>query len=252
MAVPSHTLLHGCGRRVLEAVLVRSYAARVLRVIVAEDSLLVREGVVALLRGDADAGIDVVGEVGDLRGLLDGVTRLRPDVVVTDIRMPPTHRDEGIRAAALLRERAPSVGVVVLSQYADPQYAVALLEQGSAGRAFLLKDRLARAGQLVEAVTVVADGGSVVDPAVVEGLIAARSAQERSRLAALSVREREVLAEMARGRSNAGIAEVLFLSEATVEKHINALLAKLGLPPEPHVHRRVRAVLLFLEVYLRL
>jgi DNA-binding NarL/FixJ family response regulator len=168
-------------------------------------------------------------------------------VVITDIRMPPTGTDEGIRAAAWLREHRPSVGVVVLSQYTAPAYALALLEYGSAGRAYLLKERVAGMHELDSAVRTVAHGGSVIDPLVVDELVKARSARRSSNLAWLTARELEILAEMAQGKSNAAIACALDVSERAVEKHTNSIFAKLGLTEEKDVNRRVKAVLLYLS-----
>jgi DNA-binding NarL/FixJ family response regulator len=215
-----------------------------LRVVIAEDSLLVREGVTAVLRQPGD--IEVVAGCGDLPGLLAAVTEHEPDVVVTDVRMPPTSTDEGIRAATELRVSHPSIGVVVLSQYAETGYATALLAGGSASRAYLLKERVSDPGQLVAAVREVAGGGSVIDPAVVEVLVSANGRARHSPLAELTARERDVLAEIAQGRSNAGVAATLYLSERAVEKHINTLFAKLGLEAEPDTNRRVKAVLMHL------
>jgi len=169
-----------------------------------------------------------------------------PDVVLTDIRMPPTGTDEGVRAANELRRTAPGIGVVVLSQYVEPAYALALLEEGSDGRAYLLKERVSDVDQLRDAINEVARGGSVIDPKVVEALVEARSRAKESPLRFLTPREQEVLAEMARGRNNAGIGEALGLSERAVEKHINSIFAKLALSEEPDSHRRVKAVLLYL------
>jgi DNA-binding NarL/FixJ family response regulator len=214
-----------------------------LRAVIAEDSLLVREGVRAVLR---QGGIDVVAECDTLPGLLAAVDEHRPDVVVTDVRMPPTGTDEGVRAATELRHRQPGVGVVLLSQYAEPGYATALLDGGSAGRAYLLKERVSDPGQLVAAVGEVARGGSVIDPAVVEVLVSASGRARSSPLAELTPRERDVLAHIAQGRSNAGVAAALHLSERAVEKHINVLFAKLGLAAEPDTNRRVKAVLMHL------
>jgi DNA-binding NarL/FixJ family response regulator len=215
-----------------------------LRVVVAEDNMLVREGIVTLL--EHQDGIEVVAACGSYDELLDAVARTAPDVVVTDIRMPPTETDEGIRAALTLRERAPGTGVVVLSQFVEPQWALELLNAGSAARAYLLKDRVSDPAQLVQAIEEVARGGSVIDPAVVDSLVAARAAKPSSPLERLTPREREVLEQMAQGRNNAGIAAALFLSPHAVEKHINSLFSKLGLGEEVDVHRRVKAVLLFL------
>jgi DNA-binding NarL/FixJ family response regulator len=214
-----------------------------MRIVVADDNLLVRQGLVALLA--AQDGYEVVAECGDLSQLELAVARTTPDVVVTDIRMPPHRRDEGVRFAADLRERDDRTGVVVLSQYVEPGYALALFEHGSAGRAYLLKERLVTVDEVVRAVEAVAGGGSVVDPEVVDVLVRARSGAD-SPLDRLTARELEVLAAVAEGRSNAGIAHVLVISEGAVEKHINAILSKLGLAQEPELHRRVRAVLLFL------
>jgi DNA-binding NarL/FixJ family response regulator len=214
------------------------------RVLVAEDSLLVREGIATLLGTDDE--IDVTALVEDLPGLLAAVAADPPDVVLTDIRMPPTGTDEGIRAAAELRDTHPTVGVVVLSQYVEPAYVLALLDGGSEGRAYLLKERVSDADQLLRAIREVARGGSVVDPLVVESLVAARSRAKESPLDRLTPRETEVLGEIAQGKNNAAVAASLVLSERAVEKHINSLFAKLGLTEEPEVHRRVKAVLLYL------
>jgi DNA-binding NarL/FixJ family response regulator len=216
----------------------------VLRVLVAEDNLLVREGIVKLL--DACAETTVVGACSSYDELLAAVATSEPDVVLTDIRMPPTGTDEGIRAAAALRELQPDVGVVVLSQYAEPAYAIALFEHGSDRRGYLLKERVSDAGQIIHAIEEVARGGSVIDPVVVEALVQSRLKRSASPIEHLTPREREVLEEMAQGRNNAGIAAALFLSERAVEKHINALFSKLGLSEEPDTHRRVKAVLLYL------
>jgi DNA-binding NarL/FixJ family response regulator len=216
-----------------------------LRVVIAEDNLLVREGIEKLL--DLQEGIEVVSSCGTYDDLMEAVRRDRPDVVLTDIRMPPTGTDEGIRAATALQQEHPGTGVVVLSQYADPAYALALLEHGSEGRAYLLKERVSDATQIVQAIREVARGGSVIDPVVVEALVASRVARSSSALDRLTPRERDVLEQMAQGRNNAGIAQALFLSERAVEKHINSLFSKLGLSEEVDVHRRVKAVLLFLS-----
>jgi DNA-binding NarL/FixJ family response regulator len=215
-----------------------------IRVVVAEDSFLMREGIAKLLDGCED--VEVIAFREDLPGLLEAVEQSPPDVVLTDIRMPPTSTDEGIRAAATLRVQHPEVGVVVLSQYAEPAYVLALLEGGSEGRAYLLKERLSDAAQLIGAVREVARGGSVVDPKVVEVLVAARS-RGPSPLERLTPRESEVLAEIAQGKNNATVASALGLSERAVEKHINSMFWKLGLSEEHDVHRRVKAVLLYLS-----
>jgi DNA-binding NarL/FixJ family response regulator len=216
----------------------------VIRLVVAEDSLLVREGIVKLLSTHDDIEIDDL--CVDLPELLAAVERNEPDVVMTDIRMPPTGTDEGIRAATELREQHPKVGVVVLSQYVDPTYALKLFDGGSQGRAYLLKERLSEGNQLVSAIREVAAGGSVVDPKVVETLVDVRSRAASSPLEHLTPRELEVLSEIAQGKNNAAVAQTLVLSERAVEKHINSLFAKLGLTEETSVHRRVKAVLLYL------
>jgi DNA-binding NarL/FixJ family response regulator len=215
-----------------------------IRVVLADDSYIVREGVRELLRG-AD-NIDVVAACSDLDSLVAAVASNRPDVVLTDIRMPPTNTDEGIRMAEGLRQSGSSVGVVVLSQYSDPEYALALLEGGAAGRAYLLKERVTDLDQVANAIREVARGGSVIDPKVVETLIASRARQARSPLAELTPRETEVLASVAQGRNNAAIASHLHLTERAVEKHINSIFSKLGLSEEEAVHRRVRAALIYL------
>src|SRR4051812_42802940 len=216
-----------------------------LRVVVAEDNLLVREGIVTLL--DHQSDLTVCGSCGTYDELLATVEDQQPDVVLTDIRMPPTGTDEGIRAALALRDSHPETGVVVLSQYVDPAYALALLESGSEARAYLLKERVSDGAQIVHAIEEVARGGSVIDPMVVEALVTQRTASASSELERLTPRERDVLEQMAQGRNNAGIAQALFLSERAIEKHINSLFSKLGLSGEPDVHRRVKAVLLFLH-----
>jgi DNA-binding NarL/FixJ family response regulator len=215
-----------------------------LRLVIADDHLLVREGVRRLLEADPD--LEVVAECGDLDSLFAAVEAERPDVVVTDIRMPPGNSDEGIRAADRLRTTNPDVGVVVLSQYATPTYALALLEGGSAGRSYLLKERVHEPDQLVSAIRAVAEGGSVIDPKVVETLVADDARGERSPLKSLTARERDVLREMATGKSNAAIGESLFLAERSVEKVIHSIFSKLGLTWESSVNKRVKAVILFL------
>jgi DNA-binding NarL/FixJ family response regulator len=216
----------------------------VLRVVLAEDNALLREGLVRLLQ--TEDGIEVVDACGDLPSLLAAVEAHRPDVVVTDIRMPPTGTDEGIRAAAQWRAEGSTVGVVVLSQYVEPSYTLALLDEGSQGRAYLLKDRVADIAQLVAAIEQVASGGSVIDPKVVEELVQARSRSRQSPLQYLTPRELEVLSEIAQGKSNIAIAATLYLSERAIEKHINSIFSKLHLGDEPDVNRRVKAVLLYL------
>jgi DNA-binding NarL/FixJ family response regulator len=215
-----------------------------LRVVIAEDVLIVREGVLRMLGFQDD--IEVVAAVDDLPQLLAAVEEHAPDVVLTDIRMPPTGTDEGIQAALTLRDSHPELGVVVLSQHIDAGWALELFARGSERRAYLLKERVSEPGQLVAAIRDVAGGGSVVDPKVVEALLAVRTRQ-RSALDQLTPREREVLAEIAQGKSNAAVAKSLYLSTRAVEKHINSLFSKLGLTEEADVHRRVKAVLLFLS-----
>jgi DNA-binding NarL/FixJ family response regulator len=215
-----------------------------IRVVLAEDHYLVREGVRRLLETQPE--FEVAAVCGDLGSLLAAVDAERPDVVVTDIRMPPGDDDEGIQAAEQLRETNPDVGVVVLSQYANPTYALALLEGGSARRAYLLKERVQDVGELVGAIRTVADGGSVIDPKVVEALVAENTRGEESLLNQLTPRERDVLREMAEGKNNAAIAQALFLTERSVEKVIHSIFLKLGLTWESSVHKRVKAVILYL------
>jgi DNA-binding NarL/FixJ family response regulator len=215
-----------------------------IRLVLAEDHYLVREGVRSLL--EAEPGFEVAAVCGDLDSLLKAVNRESPDVVVTDIRMPPGHSDEGIQAARRLRETNPELGVVVLSQYANPRYALALLDSGSAGRAYVLKERVRDLDQLVAAIRAVAQGGSLIDPKVVDGLVAERARTATSPLGQLTPREREVLRKMAEGKNNASIAEDLVVTEPSVEKVINSLFMKLGLTWEPAVHKRVKAVILYL------
>jgi len=214
------------------------------RVVIAEDNLLVREGLEQVLR--AQPGIDVVASCDDLPSVLDAVEAQRPDVVVTDIRMPPSRTDEGIEVARRLRRSHPDTGVLVLSQFADPAYALALLESGSDGRGYLLKERVHDGAQLRAAVESVGSGGSVVDPKVVELLVATSTHADDSPLAELTAREREVLAELAQGKSNAAIGESLVLTKRSVEKHINSIFLKLDLSDAETVSKRVKATLLFL------
>jgi DNA-binding NarL/FixJ family response regulator len=219
-----------------------------IRVILADDSFLVLQGLRQVLAG-AD-GIEVAAECEDLDAVLAEVERQEPDVVITDIRMPPTNSDEGIRLASELRTSHPGVGVVVLSQYTDPTYVRALLEGGSEGRAYLLKERIHDRRQIVEAIEAVAGGSSVVDPKVVEVLLAARARGESSPLAQLTPREMEVLAAIAEGKSNTAIAEALVLTKRAVEKHINAIFLKLNLSHSDQSERispRVAAALMFLS-----
>jgi DNA-binding NarL/FixJ family response regulator len=215
-----------------------------IRLVLAEDNYLVREGVRRLLETEPD--LEVAAVCGDLGSLLAAVDAERPDVVVTDIRMPPGGADEGIQAAERLRETSPEVGVVVLSQYTNPSYALALLEGGSARRAYLLKERVEDLGQIVAAIRAVAAGDSVIDPKVVEALVAENARDAESPLNQLTPREHDVLREMAEGKNNAAIADVLFLTERSVEKVIHSIFLKLGLTWETAVHKRVKAVILYL------
>jgi DNA-binding NarL/FixJ family response regulator len=215
------------------------------RVVFAEDNYLVREGTAALLKGSDQ--IQLVGTAANLGELLDAVEELAPDAVLTDIRMPPTNTTEGIDAARRIRGDHPDVGVVVLSQYADEDYAFELLKDGASGLGYLLKERVADLDELVRALTETARGGSVLDPKVVEALVVRKDRMAHSPLRTLTEREREVLGQMAQGRNNAAIAKALFLTERAVEKHINSLFHKLGLSEEADVHRRVMAVLAFLQ-----
>ena len=213
-------------------------------VALADDSLIVREGLAQILAAVPD--VELVASCGDLPSLLAIVESEQPDVVVTDIRMPPTSTDEGIRLAAMLRDEHPEIGVVVLSNYAEPAYALALLESGSEGRAYLLKERVHDRAQLVAAIESVATGGSVLDSKIVEPLVAAKLHIAQSPLSVLTGREREVLAEIAKGKSNAAIADTLVLTKRAVEKHINSIFLKLNLAYAEDVSKRVKATLLFL------
>ena len=222
------------------------YRAQVpLRVVIADDSLLVREGLEQVLSGQPN--VDVIGTYADLPSLLEAIEADPPDVVLTDIRMPPSLSNEGIRVAALLRESHPDVGVVVLSQYAEPVYALALLESGSDGRAYLLKERVHDRAQLLTALETVASGGSVVDSRIVDVLVSDKTRAERSPLAELTPREREVLALIAQGKSNSAIADSLVLTKRAVEKHINSIFSKLGLSEAEDASKRVKAALVFLS-----
>jgi DNA-binding NarL/FixJ family response regulator len=216
------------------------------KVVIADDHYLVREGTRRLL--ESSGSVEVVAAVENTAALLDAVDRLRPDAVITDIRMPPTNQMEGIEAAHEIRSRHPLVGVVVLSQYVNALYAFELFRGGTAGLAYLLKDRVGDLEELLRALHAVATGGSVIDPSVVEGLLAGRQQPARSLLATLTPRELEVLSEMAQGKSNAAMSESLCVSPSAVEKHINAIFGKLLLSPEDGAqHRRVAAVLTFLR-----
>jgi DNA-binding NarL/FixJ family response regulator len=215
-----------------------------IRVVLADDHYLVREGVRRLL--EAEPEVEVVASCEDLDSLLAAVDAEGPDVVVTDIRMPPTGVDEGVQAAERLRQTHPEVGVVVLSQYSSPRYAMALFEEGTARRAYLLKERVDDLEQLVAAIRAVAAGGSLIDPKVVEGLVAEKAQRETSALSALTPREMDVMREMAEGKNNAAIAGTLFLTERSVEKVIHSIFLKLGIDWEQSVHRRVKAVIFYL------
>ncbi len=213
-----------------------------MRVVVADDSVLLREGLVRLL---AEDGFDVVGQAGDAEDLLRKVGAHRPDVAVVDVRMPPTHTDEGLRAAAEIRERYPGTAVLVLSQVIEPGSALELLTASAEGVGYLLKDRVADVDRFTEAVRRVADGGSALDPEVVSTLLGRRRRDDP--LADITAREREVLALMAEGRSNGAIAEQLVVTERAVEKHVTSIFGKLGLTPAAEDHRRVLAVLAYLR-----
>ncbi|HEU4947301.1 MAG TPA: response regulator transcription factor [Kribbella sp.] len=217
----------------------------VLRVVFADDNFLVREGVSALLTEAED--VELVETVADPNSLLKAVVEHQPDAVLTDIRMPPTFTTEGIDAAKRIRADHPSTGVVVLSQYVEEEYAFELLSEGVAGLGYLLKERVSQVDELVRALVEVSRGGSVLDPRVVEGLLARKSQESRSPLLGLTDREREVLHELAAGRSNAATAKALFMSERAVEKHVSSVFQKLGIVDESDVNRRVMAVLAYLE-----
>jgi len=223
---------------------VDTIGAVTIRLLVAEDNVLLREGL-ARLFGQIDE-IDLVGTCGTYDDLVAWVDRESPDVVLTDIRMPPTFTDEGVRAARWMHEHHPQIGVVVLSQYATPGYAHALFEFGSDSRAYLLKDRVADVDEVLFAIEAVANGGSVVDPKIVDELVSARARKPRSPIDQLTNREREILSEIASGKSNIAIANTLFLSARAIEKHSNSIFSKLGLTEEPDLNRRVKAVLLYL------
>ena len=216
-----------------------------LRVVIAEDNYLVREGTRRLLEDSGE--VEVLAAVGSAAELLDAVERLRPQAVLTDIRMPPGHHTEGIEAAHAVRARHPEVGVVVLSQHAEEAYAFQLFQQGTAGLAYLLKERVGDLDELLRALHEVVAGRSAIDPQIVELLVAHRARVADSPVSRLSPRELEVLREMAQGKTNGAIGAALVLSESAVEKHVNAIFSKLGLSEEPHVHRRVAAVLTYLR-----
>jgi DNA-binding NarL/FixJ family response regulator len=212
-------------------------------IVLAEDSFIIREGIRMLLEG---AGYEILAIAETYDELIDAVDAATPDVVITDIRMPPTRTDEGIRAARHIKTTHPEVGVVVLSQYVEPEYALGLLDGGSAGLAYLLKERVADISQLEDAISYVCNGGSMIDPKVVDALVDARLKRKESMLHRLSPRESEVMAELATGKSNAAIADALYLSERAVEKHINSIFMKLDLMPERSTNRRVIAVMMYL------
>jgi DNA-binding NarL/FixJ family response regulator len=214
-------------------------------VVVAEDSYVIREFLISTLNSEPD--VELVAVCTNGKELKAAIDRWSPDVVLTDIRMPPSGTEEGIRVAAELRETDPEIGVVVLSQYAEPAYALALLGQGTGGRAYLLKERVRNRSELIDAIEQVAEGGSVIDPTIVDVLIQARSKAARSRISRLTSRERELLAEIAAGKSNGAIAKSLFLTKRAVEKHVNSIFSKLDLPETEDVSRRVKATLIYLS-----
>jgi DNA-binding NarL/FixJ family response regulator len=216
-----------------------------IRLVVADDSYLIRESLTHAFVGQAR--VEIVAVCSDRHALDAAIEERRPDVVMTDIRMPPSGEEEGIRAAARLRDTHPHVGVVVLSQYAEPAYALELLKSGTSRRAYLLKERLRHRGELLAAIDAVASGGSVIDPKIVELLIESRGRAESSPLADLTARELELLALIAQGKSNPAIAESLVLTKRAVEKHVNSIFFKLGLPDAHYVSRRVMAALIFLS-----
>lgn len=213
-----------------------------MRIVIAEDNVLLREGISRLL---TDSGHEIVGAVADANGLLSSVAALKPDLAVVDVRMPPTFTDEGIRAATLIREQDPDVGVLVLSQYVEERYASELIAGGGASFGYLLKDRVADVGDFLDAVEEVAAGGTVLDPEVVSQILVRSRKQDG--LAGLSGREREVLEHMASGKSNSAIASTLYLSAGAVEKHISSIFMKFGLSADTTENRRVLAVLRFLD-----
>jgi DNA-binding NarL/FixJ family response regulator len=215
-----------------------------IRIVLGEDSLIVREGLHQLLA--RDPSVEIVAAVADLLSIRKACEEHDPDVVLTDIRMPPTHTDEGIRLAAELRESHPRTGVVILSQFSDPLYALALLDHGSDGRAYLLKERVHNRAELMAAIHAVVEGGSMIDPKVVESLVVARGRAQSSPLNELTSRELQVLGEIAQGKSNTAIADTLYLTKRAVEKHINAIFWKLGLVDAADVSKRVKAALMFL------
>jgi len=218
--------------------------ASTLRVVMADDSAVIREGLTAMLADEPD--VELVGVCGDGNELERLIAAQHPDVVIADIRMPPSGEHEGIRIAARLRETDPRVGVVILSQHVEPDYAMDLMSSGTNGRAYLLKDRVSNAGELVRAIHAVAEGRSAIDPLIVDALIAARTRDRYSQLDQLTQRELQILAQIAEGKSNAAIARSLVLTKRAVEKHVNSIFAKLDLPDPANVSRRVMAALMFL------
>lgn len=220
-------------------------APEAIRLVVADDHFLVREGVRQLLRVHPD--IEIVAVCADLAQLREAVEHARPDVVLTDIRMPPDHLDEGVQFASHCRVHHPEVGIILLSQYAQPGYVRILLEQGAERRGYLLKERIADVDEVAAAVRTVAAGGSAIDPLVIGALLSAKARRGDDRIERLTAREREVLAAMAEGRTNAAIAKALSVSQRAVEKHINAIFSRLDLTGDQHQHPRVQAVLLYLS-----
>ena len=212
-----------------------------MRIVIAEDAAVIRAGLAEIL---TDRGHEIVAAVGDAEALKDAVTAHQPDVAIVDVRMPPSHTDEGLRAAIAIRRDHPGVGILVFSQYIETRYAADLLATGSGGIGYLLKDRVANVAEFTDAITRIAAGGTALDPEVVSGLLSA--SRHASALAALTAREQDVLALMAEGRSNGAIADRIFVSERAVEKHISNIFTKLGLPPSDSDHRRVLAVLAYL------
>jgi DNA-binding NarL/FixJ family response regulator len=212
-----------------------------MRIVIAEDSAVIRAGLTEIL---TDRGHEVVAAVGDAEALKAAVTEHQPDIAIVDVRMPPDHTDEGLRAAIAIRRDRPGTAILVFSQYVETRYAADLLSTRSGGVGYLLKDRVANVGEFTDAIARVAAGGTALDPEVVAGMLSA--ARHASSLAALTARERDVLALMAEGRSNGGIARHLVVSERAVEKHVSNIFSKLGLPPSDSGHRRVLAVLAYL------
>jgi DNA-binding NarL/FixJ family response regulator len=212
-----------------------------MRIVIAEDAAVIRAGLAEIL---TDRGHEIVAAVGDAEALQDAVVACRPDVAIVDVRMPPSHTDEGLRAAIAIRRDHPGVGILVFSQYIETRYAADLLATGSGGVGYLLKDRVANVAEFTDAITRIAAGGTALDPEVVSGLL--NASRHASALGTLTAREHDVLALMAEGRSNIAIADRIFVSERAVEKHISNIFTKLGLPPSDSDHRRVLAVLAYL------